>query len=127
MPLNALRTLAVAIGSIAAEAVCVVLAMAVTLAPVELDFDAFHRAPYGLRVLAAVATAVLCVFTAGAAAFLSLRVGARWRGVSPLGAVFIVAISNGVFLYFLLAYITLINACTYDVPFPLGGGGCDLR
>lgn len=125
---TALKTLAVAVGALAVETVCVVLALALTLAPVELDFDAFHGAPYGLRVLAAVATAVVCVFTAGAAAFVSLRVGARWRGASPLGAVFTVAISNVVFLYFLLAYITFINACTYDVTFPLvWGGECNVR
>ena len=127
--MSALKTLAVAVGASAVEVVALLLIITATSA-VDSLFDPNRTLDrsHGVRVAGAVATFVLWTVPGGAAAIIAIRLSARRLGASFLGAVFIVGAFNGLVLYVLLAYTTVVNECIWNVSFPLGGSGeCRFR
>ncbi|MBI5283846.1 MAG: hypothetical protein HY874_02020 [Chloroflexi bacterium] len=116
-----LRTIALAVGAIALEIASLLLTMGVTFNVFRLTSDSVPDISYAARASLAVATTSLWLVTAGATVFVALRLGRRRLRVNLLGAVFIVAVFNGLALYPFLAYASWANDATWDVPFPLGG------
>ncbi len=123
MLLSAIRVLVVALGVTVFEVVCLLLFFGVMFGLADIDPHSLHPAPYGLRAAGAVVTVALGVLTAGAAAFVALRVGRRWLGEELLKAVFIVAVLNGFLLFFVLGFANFLNDYLWNVPFPFGDQG----
>ena len=118
--MTAVRTLTVAVGSIAVEAVCLLLVLGGAF---EMwRFDSLRHAPYWVRASGAVATTGVFLLTGGASAAVALGLGRRWLRSNVLGAVFIVAVVNAPALYFLLGLVTWANDDVWNIPFPYGGG-----